>query len=368
MRSNGSQYPGPKALAVVRDCDAGFTRVRRGKSFQYVDENGRGITDQQILARIRKLAIPPAYSEVWICRDSLGHIQATGRDARGRKQYRYHADWRQARDEAKFRRLLDFAHALPRLRAQVQRDCSARGLTRRKVLASLTRLLEITCIRVGNEQYRRENGSFGLTTLQDRHVILRGGKTLFQFQGKSGKKWRLWLADARLARIVESCRSVPGTRLFQYYDADGQRRRIRPQDLNDYIREAAGGDFSTKDFRTWTGSVFAFESFVEARQKGLPATKSNVNAVIAGVAARLGNTVAVCRKSYIHPAVISHFAAAEPDEPVQPLRIRGLSSAERGVAALIAARFKKKRSDPRESRVRHRSGRLRGTASAGARN
>jgi DNA topoisomerase I len=295
-------------LRYVTDSMPGIRRRRAGKGFSYRGSDGRLITSRAELARIKWLAIPPAWTDVWICPDRNGHLQATGFDARGRKQYRYHPDWRKTRDVAKFDRMLAFARALPRIRARVAQDRARRGLPREKVLAAIVCLLELTLIRVGNREYARINGSYGLTTLRDRHVDFGGAKLVFEYRGKGGKLHRISLRDRRLARIVRSCKELPGQHLFQYLDESGERRPIDSADVNAYLEEIAGEPFTAKDFRTWAGTVLAAlalracESFASEA-----AAKRNVTRAIEQVAAQLGNTVAVCRKSYIHPEVVAAY-------------------------------------------------------------
>jgi DNA topoisomerase I len=295
-------------LCYVSDAMPGITRRRVGKAFSYRGPDGRAIKDRADLARMRSLAIPPAWTDVWICCDANGHIQAIGRDARGRKQYRYHPEWRAVRDAAKFDRMLAFARALPRLRARVAQDQARRGLPREKVLATVVRLLEVTLIRIGNQEYARENKSYGLTTLRDRHVEFAGSKLIFEYRGKAGKLHRISLRDHRLARIVRSCQELPGQHLFQYIDEDGERQAVDSADVNEYLQEITGEPFTAKDFRTWAGTVLAslalseFESF-----DSQAAAKRNITRAIEQVAAQLGNTVAVCRKSYIHPGVVEAY-------------------------------------------------------------
>ncbi len=277
-------------------------------SFRYADLKGTTIDDEATLERIRRLAIPPAWTDVWICGDPDGHLQACGRDARGRKQYRYHPRWRAMRDETKYHRMLAFGEVLPRIRAAVDADLRLAGLPRRKVLALVVTLLETTFIRVGNEEYARQNQSFGLTTMQDDHVKISGGRLRFKFRGKSGKDHEVELHDARLARLVRQCRDVPGYDLFQYYDEDGQPHDVESSDVNEYLREVTGEEFTAKDFRTWAGTVLAslalseFEKFDSQAER-----KRHLVAAIKSVSQRLGNTPAVCRKCYIHPAVIDSY-------------------------------------------------------------
>lgn len=291
-------------LRYVNEDDKGISRRRQGRGFSYRDPDGRIVRDAARLRRIRSLAIPPAWSEVWICPDERGHIQATGRDARGRKQYRYHPVWREVRDEAKFERTIAFAEALPRLRQRVEVDLSLRGLPRAKVLAAVVRLLEMTLLRVGNEEYARQNRSFGLTTLRDRHAAIQGSRFKLNFRGKGGKRHEVGLSDRRLARIVRQCQEVPGQHLFQYIDDDGQPQGIDSDDVNEYLREAMGREFSAKDFRTWAGTVLAAQALQALNEETDGAPRSSLVRAVEDVARRLGNTPAVCRRCYIHPAVI----------------------------------------------------------------
>jgi DNA topoisomerase-1 len=297
-------------LRYVSDASAGIRRKRSGTGFTYVGTDGKRITDQKTLERIRKLAIPPAYTDVWICPYPNGHIQATGRDARGRKQYRYHPKWREVRDETKFGRMVAFSEVLPKLRARVEADLGRPGLPREKVLATVVRLLECTNIRVGNDEYARANGSYGLTTLRDKHVEVSGGNLRFSFKGKSGKTHEVELSDRRLARIVQRCRDVPGEELFQYLDDDGRRQTIDSGDVNDYLREISGQEFTAKDFRTWAGTMLAV---AELRELGPMDTereaKSAIVKAVDRVAQQLNNTRAVCRKYYIHPTVFETYLA-----------------------------------------------------------
>jgi DNA topoisomerase-1 len=305
-------------LRYVSDIQPGIRRKRAGKGFTYVGPDGKTIHDAKELARIRSLAIPPAYTDVWICPSSNGHIQATGRDARGRKQYRYHPKWREVRDETKFGRMLAFSEVLPTIRARLERDLSLPGLPRKKVLATVVRLLECTCIRVGNDEYAKSNRSYGLTTLQDRHVKVSGSNLRFEFRGKSGKTHRVDLNDRRLARIVERCQDLPGEDLFQYEDDEGVRQTIGSGDVNEYIREISGQEFTAKDFRTWAGTLAAVGALTEVgawttqRQ-----AKSNILRAIDQVAEQLNNTRAVCRKYYVHPAVFESYLGGTMLERLQ---------------------------------------------------
>jgi DNA topoisomerase IB len=293
-------------LRYVVDTDTGYTRRAFGDWFEYYDEQGREIADDATIERIDALAIPPAYTDVWICPDPRGHLQATGRDARGRKQYRYHADWRVTRDVDKFSRLVAFGERLPRLRRRLARDLALPGLPRDKVLALVVSVLAETLIRVGNHEYARQNNSFGLTTLRNRHVRFPGGAAIFEFRGKSGKDHVVECEDARLARLLRRCQQLPGQKLFQYLDEAGTPRPIGSGDVNDYLRAACGEDFTAKDFRTWGGTLAAIKELVrnpapaEASERTLAMLQ---NAAVKEVARQLGNTPAVCRASYIHPAV-----------------------------------------------------------------
>jgi DNA topoisomerase I len=295
-------------LRYVSDHQPGIRRIGRDKHFRYVDADGKQVRDEATLARIRSLVIPPAWTDVWICLLARGHLQATGRDARGRKQYRYHPRWRATRDETKYDRMLTFGLALATIRKQVNADLARSGLPREKVLATVVRLLETTLIRVGNEEYARENGSYGLTTMQDHHVRVSREMVHFAFRGKSGVRHRIDIRDRRLARVVLRCQELPGHELFQYLDEQGKRHSIDSADVNEYLRTIAGQDYTAKDFRTWSGTVLAaqalleFEKFETATQ-----AKKNIVAAIVSVAARLGNTVAVCRKCYVHPAVFEAY-------------------------------------------------------------
>ena len=295
-------------LRYVSDTQPGIRRKRAGKGFVYLGPDGKTIRDAKELSRIRSLAIPPAYTDVWICPSPTGHIQATGRDARGRKQYRYHPKWREVRDENKFGRMLGFSQALPKIRAAVERDLSLPGLPRKKVLATVVRLLECTCIRVGNDEYAKSNRSFGLTTLQDRHVEISGSNLRFEFRGKSGKVHKVDLNDRRLARIVERCQDLPGEDLFQYLDDDGVRQTVGSGDVNEYIREISGQEFTAKDFRTWAGTLLAIEALTQIGPFSTQRhAKSNVLHAIDQVSEQLNNTRAVCRKYYVHPAVFESY-------------------------------------------------------------
>lgn len=308
-------------LTHASDDEPGIRRRRAGKGFFYVDSGGSRVGDAEVLDRIRKLAIPPAWTDVWIAANPYGHVQATGRDERGRKQYRYHACWTAIRDEAKYAGLAGFASALPALRSRVEIDLRRRNLERDKVLASVVWLLDNTLIRVGNATYARDNKSFGLTTLRRRHLAIEGSTLRFAFRGKSGKEWNLKLVDRRMARILRGIQEIPGQTLFKYLDESGERRFVRSEDVNAYIREATDGGFSSKHFRTWKGTIAAAEVFAETP---LPETRREkarlTNGLIDAVAARLGNTRAVCRACYIHPAVFSTWESGELAEGLRAAR------------------------------------------------
>jgi DNA topoisomerase I len=305
-------------LRYVSDTTPGIRRRRSGSGFSYVAPDGKVIKDAAEISRIRSLAIPPAYTDVWISPTANGHIQATGRDARGRKQYRYHPKWREKRDETKFGRVLAFSEALPRIRAQVERDLSKPGLPREKVLATVVRLLDCTGIRIGNDEYARSNRSFGLTTLQDRHVEISGSNIKFEFRGKSGKAHSVSLSDRRLARIVQRCQDIPGEDLFQYIDEEGVRQTISSGDVNDYLREISGEDFTAKDFRTWSGTKLAVAALTDIGHcTSARRIKTNILQAIDSVASQLNNTRAVCRKYYVHPSVFEAYTAGTMLEILQ---------------------------------------------------
>ena len=295
-------------LRYVNDDQPGYSRRAKGDDFEYLDSEGKPIRDEQRLLRIKRLAIPPAWTDVWICPSPNGHIQATGRDARRRKQYRYHDRWRELRDENKYDRMVVFGNALLKIRRRVNKDLALPGLPRNKVLATIVQLLERTFIRIGNEEYARDNKSFGLTTMKNRHVDVKGSKLRFRFRGKSGREHEVDVTDRRTARLVSKLQDLPGQDLFQYLDDDGEVRDVKSQDVNDYLREITGEDFTAKDFRTWAGTVLAaialnavgtFETKKQA--------KANIKQAIGAVAKILGNTPAICRKCYIHPAVLETY-------------------------------------------------------------
>jgi DNA topoisomerase I len=296
--------PAPPGLRYVCDSGPAIRRRRAGKGFVYIDAKGRRVANADTLQRIRALVIPPAWTDVWICAAADGHIQATGRDVKGRKQYKYHAEYREAREQSKYEHLFAFAAALPMIRATVVEHMSLRGLPREKVLATVVHLLEATLIRVGNDEYARNNQSYGLTTLKSDHVAVEGSEVRFQFTGKSGKEWSLAMRDRRVARIIRACQELPGQDLLQYFNEEKALRAVSSGDVNTYLREITGADITAKDFRTWAGTMLMArylaisEPFASATQ-----AKRVMSAAVKKVAAALGNTAAVCRKSYIHPAI-----------------------------------------------------------------
>jgi len=335
----------PSGLRHSSNDSPGIRRYPRGKGFSYTDENGRTISSLAERERLANLAIPPAYLDVWICPSPQGHLQATGRDARGRKQYLYHPDWRSARDEKKFDRMVAFGSALPRARAAVTRDLAQPAgapVSQRAVTAALVRLLDTTMVRVGNDEYARTNKSYGLTTLRKRHAALQGDKLRLKFRGKSGVEHEVALKDRQVARIVQSCQALPGQELFKYLDAAGQLRSVGSAEVNDYLRAISGGDFTAKDFRTWHASATALALFTQLDEAAQEAINSTVaNRLIAEVAQLLGNTVAVCRKSYIHPEVLALLhktkTMSAESKAVQPSRKAGLTTSECGFLAFVRA-------------------------------
>ncbi|MGO4170396.1 DNA topoisomerase IB [Novosphingobium sp. YAF33] len=339
-------------LRYVNDQEPGISRRKSGRGWSYRMPDGSRVSDPAVLERIRGIGIPAAYTEVWICPDANGHIQATGRDGRGRKQYRYHTRFREIRDSSKYEHMLAFAQALPSIRGAIDNDMRRRGLPREKVLATIVRLLETTMIRVGNADYVKQNKSYGLTTLNDRHVKIDGNEMKFRFKGKSGKQWNLRLTDRRIARIVKQSQELPGQHLFQYLDEDGVQRSVTSSDVNAYLREISGRDVSAKDFRTWTGTVLAALALAEFEQyDSEAAAKRNIRAAIEQVASRLGNTPAICRKCYIHPEVIDSYMEdaliLEIEQEVErELResIGDLQPEEALVLAFLQRRLKQKQS------------------------
>ena len=321
-------------LHYVSDDRPGYTRRANNGEFEYLDTEGKTIRDEQRLLRIKRLAIPLAWTDVWICPSPSGHIQATGRDARGRKQYRYHDRWRGLRDENKFGRLAAFAKALPNIRLRIAKDLKLPGLPRQKVLAAVVRLLEQTFIRIGNEEYARENKSFGLTTMQDRHVTVKGAQLRFRFRGKSGRQHEVDMTDRRIAKIVSKCQELPGQDLFQYID-DGEVRDVASQDVNDYLREITNENFTAKDFRTWAGTVRAAIALnAQGEFETKKQAKANVKTAVCAVAQLLGNTPAICRKCYVHPAIIEGYLSGrqiaglgEAVETPDDINLRAVESA-----------------------------------------
>jgi DNA topoisomerase I len=297
-------------LRYVSDSSPGIHRKPWGSHFRYSHSDGKPVRDRETLARIKSLVIPPAWKDVWICENPKGHLQVSGRDARGRKQSRYHPHWREVRDENKYERMMVFGAALPTIRERVEHDLSAPGMPREKVLAAIVRLMETTLIRIGNEEYARQNQSYGLTTMRNKHVQVDGSSVSFNFQGKSGVRHSVDFNDRRLARIIQRCQDIPGYELFQYIDKEGERHSIDSADVNDYLRAITNQDFTAKDFRTWAGTVLAcsmlheFEAFQSETE-----AKRNIVQAIKDVAARLGNTPSVCRKCYVHPAVLDTYLA-----------------------------------------------------------
>jgi DNA topoisomerase-1 len=299
-------------LAYVMSDGPGITRRRSGSGFSYRDPDGKLVRDEATLARIKSLAIPPAWEDVWICPDEDGHLQATGRDARGRKQHRYHPRFREVRDAAKFERLSEFAKALPALRARIDEDMGRRGLPREKVLATIAHLLDTTLIRVGNDEYAKANKSYGLTTLREQHAKVQGDTLRFVFTGKSGKSWKLTVKDRRVAKVVKAAQELPGQRLFQYVGEDGSPQCVTSTDVNAYLREISGAEITAKDFRTWGGTVLAAAEL--KRLKGFDTqtlAKANVKAAIETVSMSLGNTPTICRKCYVHPALLETYLSGE---------------------------------------------------------
>lgn len=332
-------------LRYFDDRHPGITREKRGKHFAYFDPNHKKITEEAELRRIKALAVPPAYTNVWISPKANGHLQATGRDARGRKQYRYHKRFREVRDEAKYHRLVAFGKALPAIRKAVDRDLGLPELSRSKVLAAVVSLLDSTGIRIGNEEYAQANDSYGLTTLRSRHVRLEGSKVRLNFRGKTGKQHRILLDDKRLARVIKHCRDLPGEELFEYLDDDGSVQRVGSDDVNDYIREIAGDDFSAKDFRTWIGTVECIGALVEPAAHVAEA-KANLTAALERVAGRLGNTPAVCKKAYVHPAVLETYAKQHRLPRSTAKRRSGGLTPEEQFALRFVERWEKKGAEP----------------------
>ncbi|MEM5425975.1 DNA topoisomerase IB [Paraburkholderia ferrariae] len=344
---------GPCGLRYVDDSHRGYTRERIDGAFVYFDTRGKRIKDAAEIRRINALAVPPAYTDVWICPDGRGHLQATGRDARGRKQYRYHPYWRETRDATKYERLLGFGTALPKLRARLARDLALDGMPRNKVLATVVRLLDSTLIRVGSEEYARENRSYGLTTMRKRHLEVSSDRLRFRFRGKSGIEHDVAVSDARVARIVRRCMELPGQDLFQYLDADGARYSVTSSDINDYLHEVTGADFTAKDYRTWAGSVFALAALRKLEWQTTTQARKHVADTVKQISQMLRNTPAVCRKCYIHPAVIEAFEAGALAQALPAVRLRGLKADE---AALVVFLKRDAKRRTREMSRRDRAG------------
>jgi DNA topoisomerase I len=337
-------------LRYVGDDRPGYTRKANGDDFDYFDTEGKPIRDEQRLLRLKRLAIPPAWTGVWICPSRNGHIQATGRDARQRKQYLYHERWREVRDENKYDRIINFGKALPKIRRRVARDLKLPGLPRAKVLATVVQLLERTFIRIGNEEYARENKSFGLTTMKDRHVEVRGSTLRFRFRGKSGREHEVDVTDRRIAKIISRLQDLPGQDLFQYVDDNGEVRNVSSQDVNEYLREITGEDFTAKDFRTWAGTVLtalalaAQEKFATKKQ-----AKSNITTAVKAVSAILGNTPAICRKCYVHPEIFENYLNQRSIDGLKQLTEDALEkedvdlrSSEKAILKFLQSRLAKK--------------------------
>ncbi|MFJ4142691.1 DNA topoisomerase IB [Pseudomonas sp. NPDC089734] len=320
--------PALPALHYVDDTLPGFTRrVLRGK-FAYFDTNGQRLRDEVEIARINALAIPPAYTDVWICADPAGHLQATGRDARGRKQYRYHPHWRTLRDENKYSRLIDFGHALPKVRKQIETQLAQPGIGREKVMATVISLLDATLIRIGNSRYAKENRSYGLTTLRNKHVEVRGTQVLFEFRGKSGIEHRVSIKDRRLATVIKRCMELPGQHLFQYLDDDGERHTVSSSDINAYLQTLTGADFTAKDYRTWAASALALATLRKLHWEPEADAKKHIVDMIKAVSRQLGNTPAICRKCYIHPAVLEGFLLGDLAKLPRTRQRKGLQREE----------------------------------------
>jgi DNA topoisomerase I len=340
-------------LRHVSDEQPGIRRKKSGNGFSYSNPGGTAIADKQVLRRIRSIVVPPAWSDVWICRTANGHIQATGRDAKGRKQYRYHPAFREVRESTKYDHMMAFAHALPGIRAKVGEHMTQRGLPREKVLATVVHLLETTLIRIGNDDYAKQNDSYGLTTLKNRHVAIDGTQLRFQFKGKSGKKWSVTIRDRRVAKVIKACQELPGQELLQYIDESGDCQDVTSADVNAYLQEITGTDITAKDFRTWAGTVLAalalreLEGFDSAAK-----AKKNIRIAVERVASRLGNTPTICRKCYIHPELISSYLEGSllleiKSEAESELRdkIAGLTPEEAAVLATLRARLSEKLAD-----------------------
>ena len=348
--AKGLSTPMPAGLRHADDTRPGYTRKKLRNAFVYFDLDGKRIDDESQIARINALAIPPAYTDVWICPDPRGHIQATGRDARGRKQYRYHPQWRETRDADKFGRMAAFGHVLPKIRARVARDLARDGMPREKVIAAVVHLLDTTLIRIGSVEYARDNQSYGLTTLRKKHVKIRAGEVRFRFAGKSGIEHDVSVDDARVKRIVRKCAELPGHDLFQYIDDDGARHTIGSADINAYLRDISSADFSAKDYRTWAGSVYAMAALRQLVCESAADTRRHVVATVKEVATLLRNTPAVCKRCYIHPEVIAAFEAGELQSLLPQRTKRHMKVDEAAFAALLAQLEKRARLARRSAR------------------
>jgi DNA topoisomerase-1 len=355
-------------LQYVNDTARGIRREKRGRSFGYIGPDDKIIRDRKTLERIRALVIPPAWKDVWICSNPNGHLQVTGHDARGRKQYRYHPRWREIRDENKYEKLISFAQSLPRIRRRVAAALRRRGLPREKVLAAVVKLLETTLVRVGNDEYAKSNNSFGLTTMRDRHADVTGSKARLEFKGKSGVNHEIDIRDPQIAKIVRQCQDLPGQELFQYVDAEGAVHDIGSSDVNEYLQEISGQDFTAKDFRTWAGTALAAQALQEFEDFDTnAAAKRNITKAIERVAERLGNTKAVCRKCYIHPAVIDAYmdrslVATLKERTETELResLSRLPAEEAAVLALLQQRMERQmRTGAKPGRHRRKGARVR---------
>ncbi|AMS18263.1 DNA topoisomerase [Pseudomonas chlororaphis] len=325
----------PPDLHYVDDTQPGISRKKVRGTFVYFDPQGQRIRAPDEIQRINALAVPPAYTQVWICADPRGHLQATGRDARGRKQYRYHPRWREVRDADKYSRLLEFGSALPRLRQRLEALLATPGFSRDKVMATVISLLDATLIRVGNSQYARDNRSYGLTTLRNRHVAIKGSSILFQFRGKSGIEHQISVKDPRLARILKRCLELPGQNLFQYLDENGERHSVSSSDVNAYLQELTGADFTAKDYRTWAGSTLALAVLRELHWEPEAEAKKHIVEMVKDVARQLGNTPAVCRKCYIHPALLEGFVQGHLAALPRPRKRKGLRAEEVGLRMFL---------------------------------
>jgi DNA topoisomerase I len=347
--SNGLRY--------VSDEHPGIRRRRSGKGFAYTRPDGTRLTDHHVLGRIRALVIPPAWTDVWICPHPDGHIQVTGRDAKGRKQYRYHPRFREVRESTKYEHMVSFAEALPTIRAKVREHMALRGLPRQKVLATVVQLLESTLIRVGNDDYAKQNNSYGLTTLKTRHACVNGNEVRFRFTGKSGKQWLLRVKDRRIAKIIRACQELPGQELLQYLDHDGQPQDVTSSDVNNYLKEITGQYITAKDFRTWAGTVLAAMALNEVKVfESAAQAKRNLRAAVANVAARLGNTPTICRKCYVHPELITSYLSGNLVLEIKPAggsdALPGLCPEEAAVLAMLRSRLAQ---DPRGRKARKRA-------------